>query len=207
MTAKKREGRPSGSSDPGQKSSRAKKRQGDPEFELRSLRLFEAMRELKKISFRELYVEIYGEADEALEPAQYEALEMLVTRSEWRMADFAKALQVEPSTATRMVDRLVKAGVAVRNSSRNDGRGIVVRASRTGRLRRTRVVEGRREMMHDFVEPFSDREVDTLIDLMERLADSIAQVADNRALGAAAGGGSEKLAEVCELDQSRSQRD
>jgi DNA-binding MarR family transcriptional regulator len=203
----KRENRTSSSPGPAQKSTRAKKRHGDPEFELRSLRLFEAMRELKKISFRELYVEIYGEADEALEPAQYEALEMLVTRSEWRMADFAKALQVEPSTATRMVDRLVKAGVAVRNSSRNDGRGIVVRASRTGRLRRTRVVEGRREMMHDFVEPFSDREVDTLIDLMERLADSIAQVADNRALGAAAGGGSEKLAEVCELDQSRSQRD
>jgi DNA-binding MarR family transcriptional regulator len=190
-----------------QKSARAKKRQGDPEFELRSLRLFEAMRELRKISFRELYVEIYGEADEALEPAQYEALEMLVTRTEWRMTDFAKALQVEPSTATRMVDRLVKAGVAVRNSSRSDGRGIVVRASRSGRLRRTRVVEGRRELMHEFAEPFSDREVDTLVNLMERLADSIARVADNRALSAASKPGGGKLAEVRELDPSGSQWD
>jgi DNA-binding MarR family transcriptional regulator len=204
----KREDRASGQSGPAKKSARAKKRQGDPEFELQSLRLFEAMRELRKISFRELYVEIYGEADEALEPAQYEALEVLVTRSEWRMTDFARALQVEPSTATRMVDRLVKAGVAVRKSSRSDGRGVVIRASRSGRLRRTRVVEGRREMMHDFVEPFTDREVDTLINLMERLADNIAQAADDRAVRASGTKPrGEMLAEVRELDPSGSQWD
>jgi DNA-binding MarR family transcriptional regulator len=161
-------------------------RRGDPDFELRSLRVFEAMRELRNISFRQLYVEIYGDADDALEPAQYEALEVLTSRTEWRMTDFARALQVEPSTATRMVDRLVKARVAIRGASKSDGRGIVVRASREGRLRRTRVMEGRREHMHEFLATFGDDEIDTLATLMERLADSIAEVADRR--GAASAG-------------------
>jgi DNA-binding MarR family transcriptional regulator len=155
------------------------------EFELRSSRVFEALRELRRLSYRQLYVELYGEGREALEPAQYDALEMLLSQPEWRMSDYARALRVDPSTATRMLDRLVKAGVAVRSPSAVDARGINIRATRAGRLRRIRVVEGRRELMHEFLRVFTDDEIDTFIELMERLADNIAAVADERATAAA----------------------
>jgi DNA-binding MarR family transcriptional regulator len=158
----------------------------DEQFEMRSRRVFEAMRELRRLSFRHLYEELYGEGDEALEPAQYDALELLLTESEWRMSDYAHALRVDPSTATRMVDRLVKAGVATRGPSGADGRGIVVRGTRAGRLRRLRVEEGRREFMRDFLRVFSDNDLDALIELMERLADSVAVVAYERAASAVA---------------------
>jgi DNA-binding MarR family transcriptional regulator len=150
-------------------------------FERRSARLFEALREIRTMSHRPLYEELYGSGEQMLEPAQFDALEMLLAKTEWRMADFATALRVDRSTATRMVDRLVRAGVAVRAPSEDDLRGIVVRATREGRLRRTRVVEGRREFMREFLRSFSDEEIDTLTALLERLADSVADVADERA--------------------------
>jgi DNA-binding MarR family transcriptional regulator len=158
----------------------------DEEFERRAQRVFDGLRELRKMSHHRLYEELYGEGDEALEPAQYDALELLLSDTEWRMTDFASALRVDRSTATRMVDRLERAGVATRGPSEIDGRGIIVRATRAGRLRRTRVVEGRREFMREFLRVFRDDEIDTLNELMERLADSVAAVNDERAAAAAA---------------------
>ena len=152
----------------------------DTAFEMNAQRVFDAWRELGRVSVRQLRTELYGEDDDALEPAQFDALEMLLSETEWRMNDFARALHVDPSTVTRTVDRLVKAGVAVRLPSSFDGRGTVVRATRQGRLRRTRVVEGRRELMREFLRDFTDQEIATLIELMERLADSVARVADER---------------------------
>src|SRR5580704_2890367 len=86
----------------------------DDQFEMRSQRVFEVMREIRRVSYQHLYEDLYGKGDEELEPAQHDALEMLLTESEWRMTDFAHALRVKPSTATRMVERLVNAGVATR---------------------------------------------------------------------------------------------
>lgn len=102
----------------------------DMDFEFRSRMVFEALRQLRKLSFRQLQADLYGQGKDALEPAQYDALDLLLTDNEWRMTDFAKALRVDSSTATRMVDRLVQAGVAIRKPSRTDGRGINIRATR-----------------------------------------------------------------------------
>ena len=157
----------------------------DRQSDFNAQRLFDVLRELRRGSFRSLYDELYGEGDQALEPAQYDALELLLTEADWRMTDFARLLGVDPSTATRMVDRLVKAGVAARVPSSVDGRGVVIRGTRAGRLRRTHVVEGRRQLMREFIEVFEDEELNALIELMERLADRMAEVADERAVRAA----------------------
>jgi DNA-binding MarR family transcriptional regulator len=150
----------------------------DSSFDIKAQQVFDSWRELRRVSMRSLYEEVYGLGDEALEPAQFDALEILLSTTEWRMVDFAKALHVDPSTATRMVDRLVKAGVAVRGPSGVDGRGIVVRATRSGRKRRSSTTARRLGLMREFLQYFEDDEVDQLIDLMERLADSVVRVAD-----------------------------
>jgi DNA-binding MarR family transcriptional regulator len=152
----------------------------DASFDLKAQQVFDSWRELRRVSMRSLYEEVYGLGDDALEPAQFDALEILLTTTEWRMVDFAKALHVDPSTATRMIDRLVKAGVAVRGPSGVDGRGIVVRATRDGRKRRSSITVRRLELMREFLRFFEDDEVDQLIELMGRLADSVLRVADER---------------------------
>ena len=45
-----------------------------------------------------------------------DTLDLLVQQPAWRMSELAEALRVDPSTATRAVQRLVRAGLADRRS-------------------------------------------------------------------------------------------
>jgi DNA-binding MarR family transcriptional regulator len=53
---------------------------------------------------------LFGAGADALEPGQFDTLELLVQRDGWRMSEMADALRVDPSTATRAVQRLLKTG-------------------------------------------------------------------------------------------------
>ena len=63
---------------------------------------------------------LFGSGDNALEPGQVDTLELLIARDAWRMSELAEALRVDPSTATRAVQRLVKAGIAERTACSDD---------------------------------------------------------------------------------------
>jgi DNA-binding MarR family transcriptional regulator len=58
--------------------------------------------------------------------AQYRALIELASRGPQRLADLATALGVEPSTATRMCDRLVRKGLVARRRTSEDRRAVRV---------------------------------------------------------------------------------
>ena len=60
---------------------------------------------------------LFGAGEDALEPGQVDTLDLLVQQPAWRMTDLADALRVDPSTATRAVQRLVRAGLAERGQS------------------------------------------------------------------------------------------
>lgn len=68
-------------------------------------------------------------ADDVTLP-QYRVLVVLAARGPQRLADLASALGVEPSTATRMCDRLVRKRLVSRRRLSEDRRG--VRVSLTG---------------------------------------------------------------------------
>jgi DNA-binding MarR family transcriptional regulator len=64
---------------------------------------------------------------------QYRALVILASRGPQRVADLAAALDVNPSTATRMCDRLVRKRLVRRHRSASDRRSVQVVLSESGR--------------------------------------------------------------------------
>jgi DNA-binding MarR family transcriptional regulator len=104
-----------------------------------------------------------------LNMGQIDSLDLLVTRREWTMCDFAAALGVDPSTATRAVDRLVDIGLAKREHSITDKRVTLVHVTQTGRDTQRRVARRRLSVVADALESFTDTERQTLVDLLDRL--------------------------------------
>lgn len=74
-----------------------------------------------------------GPAAEETTLAQYRALVVLASRGPQRMVDLAVALEVVPSTAGRMCDRLVRKGLIRRHRARADRRSVLVSITAAGR--------------------------------------------------------------------------
>lgn len=112
---------------------------------------------------------LFGAGDDALEPGQVDTLDLLVQQDAWRMSDLADALRVDPSTATRAVQRLLKAGLAEREQSSEDGRVVMVTATPQGHLRHAAIAARRRDSMSVMLAAFDGEERRQLADLMDRL--------------------------------------
>ena len=74
-----------------------------------------------------------GAAAEDTTIAQYRALVVLASRGPQRMVDLAGALDVTPSTAGRMCDRLLRKGLIRRHRARADRRAVHVSITPAGR--------------------------------------------------------------------------
>ena len=74
-----------------------------------------------------------GAAAEDTTIAQYRALVVLSSRGSQRMTDLAGALDVTPSTAGRMCDRLLRKGLIRRHRARADRRAVQVSITPAGR--------------------------------------------------------------------------
>jgi DNA-binding MarR family transcriptional regulator len=74
-----------------------------------------------------------GAAAEDTTIAQYRALVVLASRGPQRVGDLAAALDVTPSTAGRMCDRLVCKGLISRHRARADRRAVRVALAPAGR--------------------------------------------------------------------------
>jgi DNA-binding MarR family transcriptional regulator len=129
---------------------------------------------------------LFGQGEDALEPGQFDTLDLLVRQEAWRMSDLADALRVDPSTATRAVQRLIKEGLAERRSSVDDGRVVMVTASPAGRLRHAAIEERRKDVMITMVSEFAPDERRRLADLMERLVAALDHYAADLQPGAEA---------------------
>ena len=72
--------------------------------------------------------------DEALgiSAPRLSVLSVLVFAGPKRIGDLARIEQVEPPTMTRLVDGLVRDGLAIREADPDDARAVRVRATRTG---------------------------------------------------------------------------
>src|SRR5205085_4160046 len=90
-----------------------------------------ASRALVAIAARSL-----ADADDVTLP-QWRALVVLSTRSTTTVSDLAAALDVHPTTATRLVDRLVRKRLVLRKPSHEDRRPVLLELS----ARRARLVD------------------------------------------------------------------
>lgn len=115
-------------------------------------------------------------AEKALEQGQMDALDLLSRRDERPMKELAARLRVEPSTATRAVQRLEKEGLVERFASPEDGRVVLVRITDEGRRRHDAVAARRSIAMMHILSEFDPQERAQLADLMDRLIASIDDV-------------------------------
>ena len=88
-----------------------------------------------------------GAAAEDTTIAQYRALVVLASRGPQRMVDLAGALDVTPSTAGRMCDRLLRKGLIRRHRARADRREVRVSVTAAGRLVVDEATARRRELI------------------------------------------------------------
>jgi DNA-binding MarR family transcriptional regulator len=88
-----------------------------------------------------------GAAAEDTTIAQYRALVVLASRGPRRVMDLAGALEVAPSTAGRMCDRLVRKGLIRRHRARADRRAVLVSLTAAGRQVVDQATTRRRELL------------------------------------------------------------
>lgn len=141
-------------------------------------RIVLAWRELRRgASGPILRAHLLGPDGPPLEQAQLDALEILVATPPgvdgWRMSDFADALRVDPSTATRAIVRLEQHGLADRTRADEDRRIVIARATTRGMRMVKRVVANRAIGMQRLLEPFDDAERTQFADHLERFVSSI----------------------------------
>ena len=115
----------------------------------------------------------YGGEPEPLDSGQMDTLDILVQRPSWRMSDLAEALHVDPSTATRAVQRLLKPGLAERSADSDDGRVVMVQATDAGRALHQRVDQRRAYVIAALMSAFTDEERTDLADLMTRFVNEL----------------------------------
>ena len=144
-----------------------------------ALRIGRAWREIRRgASMSRLIEYLFGIGDDALEIGQMDTLDLLVQEDAWRMGDLAEALRVDPSTATRAVQRLEKFGLATRCNSSDDKRVVMVSASEAGRQRHGEAAARRAELMQHIMTSFAPDELVNLASNLERFIGALDDFVD-----------------------------
>ena len=116
---------------------------------------------------------LLGSGEAALEQGQMDSLDLLARQPSWRMSDLAEALRIDPSTATRAVQRLVASGLAVRSAHGEDGRVVMVEITEAGRSRHADVNDRRAQLMSHMLGAFTPDERPVLADMLERFVSAV----------------------------------
>lgn len=101
--------------------------------------------------------------EESVSLPQYRALVVLAAHGLQRPVDLAQALGVDPSTATRMCDRLQAKGLITRRRDNGDRRVVVLDLSGTGRRLVERVTRRRTREIGEIVAAIDPKERPGLI--------------------------------------------
>jgi DNA-binding MarR family transcriptional regulator len=133
-----------------------------------------AWRELRRgASMQALRERIYQGEDGMIDLGLADALEVVEKLGACRMRELADALRVDPSTATRTVDRLVAHGLVERVPNPDDARGVLVTATEEGRTLRERVRAQALVALGEILADFTHEEAEQLASLMHKLVDAV----------------------------------
>jgi DNA-binding MarR family transcriptional regulator len=107
---------------------------------------------------------------------QYRALVLLAGRGPQNVAALAEALAVNPSTVTRLCDRLEAKGLVARQQSPSDRREVVLRLSRRGAGLVRRVTAARREEIGRILRKVPAGKRAVLVDALRTFGDAAGEV-------------------------------
>ena len=133
-----------------------------------------ASRSLVAVATRSL-----GAAAEEVTIAQYRALVVLASRGPQRMADLAAALDVAPSTAGRMCDRLVRKGLIRRHRARADRRAVLVSVTAPGRLVVDQATARRRALIGEILGRLPASRQRAVAEALAAFADAAGEIPDH----------------------------
>ena len=117
-------------------------------------------------------------AEDHVSLAQYRVLVVLAARGPQRLAALAEALGVNPSTATRVCDRLVTRRLIHRHRAHGDRREIRVGLSQAGRRLVEEVSRRRRQEIHRLVAAIPTPTRAEVVAALRALADAAGEVPD-----------------------------
>jgi DNA-binding MarR family transcriptional regulator len=120
-----------------------------------------ASRLLVAVSARSL-----AEVEERVTLPQFRMLVVLATRGATKLVGLADLLQVAPSTAMRMVDRLIAAGLADRQTNPDNRRETLLRLTEEGRNTVADVTARRRAEVAAIVERLTPRQREALVEAL-----------------------------------------
>ena len=120
-----------------------------------------------------------GAAAEHTTIAQYRMLVVLASRGPQRMVDLAAALDVAPSTAGRMTDRLVRKQLARRHRARADRRSVVVSVTAPGRQVVDEATARRRVLIEDILARLSAEQQREIASAFEAFAAAAGEVPEH----------------------------
>ncbi len=112
--------------------------------------------------------------------AQYRALVVLASRGPQRMVDLAGALDVAPSTAGRMCDRLVRKGLIRRHRARGDRRAVLVSVTPAGRHVVDEATGRRRELIADIMSRLPAAAQHAVAEAFREFADAAGEAPDDQ---------------------------
>lgn len=107
---------------------------------------------------------------------QYRALVVLASRGGQRAADLAAALDVTPSTATRMCDRLVRKGLIERSRPDDDRRALNIVISDQGRVLLRRITRRRRAEISRILAAMPSAGRETLVVALRAFAEAAGEI-------------------------------
>src|SRR5665213_604246 len=137
----------------------------DPERQLRELdACFDAFRRVMMRSMAPPATDI------ELSPQDGRALVTLADHGSVTMTDFSEMLGVPLSTATRMVERLIDKGLAIRSRIEDDRRVVRVDLSAEGKRLHQIFLEQRRAAGRVMLAPLTHGEREIFIELMTKIA-------------------------------------
>ena len=112
---------------------------------------------------------------DGVEWAAYGLLFRLVDNGPMRSSALAEVVCVDPSTVSRQVAQLVKAGLVERRSDPEDGRASLLVATDRGRTAYATKREQRQQMFAQVLAGWSAGDLATLTELLTRFNDTIAE--------------------------------
>lgn len=119
-----------------------------------------------------------AQVDDGVTLAQYRALVALAARGDQRVSDLAEELDVHPSSATRMCDRLERRGLIDRSVSEESRREVEVRLTDRGRDLLGQVTAARRREIRIIVRGIPSELRATVVDALQVFSDAAGEVPD-----------------------------
>ena len=121
-----------------------------------------------------------GAAAEETTIAQYRVLVVLASRGPRRLVDLAGALDVAPSTAGRMCDRLARKGLTRRHRARGDRRAVLVAVTSAGREVVDQATARRRALIADILAKLPAGTQGEVAQALQAFADAAGEVPDSQ---------------------------